>query len=266
MAGTLTLRAVAAATNEPIEGVSIEYRGAASTGRTRDGTVTTGKDGMATIEYPPSVKTGSFRSPPASRSSCPSTSSGTTSGIRWNCRPMKELRFEPGTTIGGIVKDEAGHPIAGAAVDVVRRRPSTKGRHHVFSLGELETDAQGRWRLDIAPQEPGRRRVEREHPRYRRNGGSRIRNLDGVIVLTKGLTVTGRVVDAAGRPVKGARAISATTPSAPTLRPGRRTIGASSPWRTATPARPSSRCRPRASRPDPGRPGRRTGPHPCHSN
>ena len=30
----------------------------------------------------------------------------------------KELRFEPGTTIGGIVTDEAGGPIAGATVEV----------------------------------------------------------------------------------------------------------------------------------------------------
>ena len=46
-----------------------------------------------------------------------------------------------------------------------------------------------------------------EHPRYRRNGIVANRNLDGVIVLTRGLTVTGRVVNAAGRPIKGARAM-----------------------------------------------------------
>ncbi len=43
------------------------------------------------------------------------------------------------------------------------------------------------------------------------------RDLDSAIVLTKGLTVTGRVVDAAGRPVKGAKAIVGTTPRTPAL-------------------------------------------------
>src|SRR5262249_7554385 len=44
------------------------------------------------------------------------------------------------------------------------------------------------------------------HPRYRINGGPASRNLDSAIVLSKGPSLTGRVIDAAGRPVKGARA------------------------------------------------------------
>ena len=45
-----------------------------------------------------------------------------------------------------------------------------------------------------------------EHPRYRTNGGMVSHDLKSVSILTKGITVMGRVVDAAGRPVKGARA------------------------------------------------------------
>ena len=56
------------------------------------------------------------------------------------------------------------------------------------------------------------------------------RNLDSVIVLKKGLTVTGRVVDAAGRPVKWARAIighdtwGTTPPTATTNEQGEFTL------------------------------------------
>ncbi len=45
------------------------------------------------------------------------------------------------------------------------------------------------------------------HPRHRPGNAIVSRNLDSVTVLTKGLTVTGRVVDGAGRPVKGASAV-----------------------------------------------------------
>ena len=49
-----------AETNEPIEGVSIAYRRSRPDGKNQKGTVTTGKDGMATIDYPASFKTGYF--------------------------------------------------------------------------------------------------------------------------------------------------------------------------------------------------------------
>ena len=58
--GRLTLRAVAADTGQPIEGVSITYRRNRPDGTNEKGTVTTGKDGVATIDYPPDFKPGYF--------------------------------------------------------------------------------------------------------------------------------------------------------------------------------------------------------------
>ena len=58
-----------------------------------------------------------------------------------------------------------------------------------------------------------------EHPRYRTTGGMVSHNLKSVSILTKGITVRGRVVDAAGRPVKGAEAFMGydrLVPDAPT--------------------------------------------------
>ena len=49
--------------------------------------------------------------------------------------------------------DESGHPIEGATVDVHAPRPgSTKGETTSSALGSAVTDAQGRWRLDVAPE------------------------------------------------------------------------------------------------------------------
>jgi beta-lactamase regulating signal transducer with metallopeptidase domain/thiol-disulfide isomerase/thioredoxin len=198
--GKLTVRAVEAATDQPIEGVSIDYWGLFNQTKQK-GMVATGKDGRATIDYPPNAHIEYFEIIARKPGLVPIC-------IRCDDRrhPLelpasKELRFEPGTTIGGIVKDQAGQPIASAKVTVYGPPTECEASSNVFSLGALDTDAQGRWRLDVAPRGLGGVHLQVEHPRYRRGGGEVSRNLDSVIVLTRGLTVTGRVVDAAGRPV-----------------------------------------------------------------
>ena len=175
MEGKLTLRAVAAETNEPIEGVSIVYRSGRSDGKNRTtGTVTTGKDGMATIEYPTSFKTGYFEITARKPKLVPIYLLWDDKRHPLDLPTTKELRFEPGTTIGGVVKDEAGHPIEGATVGIHAPPTEYEGTHHVFSLGELKTDAQGRWRLDVAPRNLGEVWMSVEHPHYRRKGGTRV--------------------------------------------------------------------------------------------
>jgi beta-lactamase regulating signal transducer with metallopeptidase domain/thiol-disulfide isomerase/thioredoxin/protocatechuate 3,4-dioxygenase beta subunit len=202
--GKLTVRAVEAATDQPIQGVSIDYWGRFNETKHK-GTVATGKDGRATIDYPPNAHIEYFEITARKPGLVPIC-------IRCDDRrhPLelpasKELRFEPGTTIGGTVKDQAGQPIAGARVQVYAPPTECEAASNVFSLGALDTDAQGRWRLDVAPRGLGGVFLQVEHPRFRRGGGDVSRNLDSVIVLTKGLTVTGRVVDAANRPVVKAR-------------------------------------------------------------
>ena len=59
------------------------------------------------------------RSPPARQDSCRICFVWDDERHPVDMPSSKELRFEPGTTIGGIVKDEAGQPIAGARVDVI---------------------------------------------------------------------------------------------------------------------------------------------------
>src|SRR5262249_20830024 len=46
-----------------------------------------------------------------------------------------------------------------------------------------------------------------EHPHHLPKGARVSHDLNSVTVLKKGLTVTGRIVDAAGRPVRGARVL-----------------------------------------------------------
>ncbi len=77
----------------------------------------------------------------------------------------------------------------------------------MFRVGSLKTDAQGRWQLDGAPKNLAGTWTAVTHPSYRRGGGAVSRGLNNVTIFKKGLTITGRVNDAQGRPVKGARAV-----------------------------------------------------------
>ena len=219
MAGTLTLRACAAETDEPIEGVSIEYRRSRLDGKNENGTVTTGKGGIATIEYPPSVKTGFFEITARMPNACPSTSSGTTSGAPWNYRRRRSCVSSRGRRSAGSSTTRPVNRSKAPRFASWRGRPSTKGRQICSRSRSSKTDSRGRWRLDVAPRNLGGLALSIDHPRYRRTGGIVSRSLDSSIVLTKGPTVTGRVVDAAGRPVNGARAIlghDTFVPNAPT--------------------------------------------------
>jgi RNA polymerase sigma factor (sigma-70 family) len=205
-AGKLTLRAVTAATNEPIEGVSILYR-ARIDDKFQQANVTTEEDGTATIEWA-AGSTVHYLWFTASKPNFASIH------IRWDddrhplqLPSVKELQFEPGITIGGIVQDKAGQPIEGATVAVYAPPTEYEGSNYVFSLGQHRTDARGHWRLDGAPLDLSVVGAVVNHPRYRQGNAIASRNLDSATVLTKGLTVTGRVVDKDGHPIKGARAI-----------------------------------------------------------
>jgi hypothetical protein len=115
------------------------------------------------------------------------------------------LRFEPDSPIGGTVQDEAGQPVAGAQVDL--RMPVTwpKLATHVFTAVTLTTDAEGQWTWNDAPADVGDVGISVSHVDYLPNNSGANSSSDNVAVLKKGLEVKGRVVDAQGKPVAGAK-------------------------------------------------------------
>lgn len=117
-------------------------------------------------------------------------------------------------SVGGIVVDDAGKPVEGAKI-----RPSIdfKNRPGVTQLlgwGEqITTDAAGRWRFDNVPVSLGEVQVRINHPDFMPTWKTLPRDEFGVkgvdspvakIVLDRGLTVTGKVVDESGKPIAGA--------------------------------------------------------------
>jgi beta-lactamase regulating signal transducer with metallopeptidase domain/peroxiredoxin/uncharacterized GH25 family protein len=119
------------------------------------------------------------------------------------------LKLETGTMIQGVVKDESGKPVADASVTLYMRPTESENTGYTRDFANLKTDAQGRWQSDEAPADLERRHVSFgvNHPGYLPGGGPVTRSLGNTVILKRGYTVTGRVLDGAGKPVPNAKVI-----------------------------------------------------------
>jgi protocatechuate 3,4-dioxygenase beta subunit len=136
------------------------------------------------------------------------------------------IALRRGVTIGGLVTDESGDPIEGvtvvASVDGPLPRvllPGSPGRER-FSEIASRTGPDGRWSTSSCPPDARRMGLQLIHPEYVSSGP---RALDGLGLrhpnseklrqqadrqtMTKGIRVDGRVVDAEGKPIPGARVV-----------------------------------------------------------
>ena len=200
----LSLRVLSAKTGEPLDGVSVscEIRGE---GEPRKDTVTTGKDGTASIEWPPGIAIRYLGLDVKKPGYVPLF-------LYWDDRhhaislpESQEARLEPGVPIRGVVQDEAGKPIAQASVTATVRAPRGEEPRLGYELGTARTDEQGRWQIDDAPANVSGVGVHVRHPDYRRRPGQSGGGREWRTILSKAATVKGRVVDGSGKPVKGAR-------------------------------------------------------------
>jgi protocatechuate 3,4-dioxygenase beta subunit len=203
----LSLRVLSAKTGEPLDGVSVsfEIRGE---GEPRKQTVATGKEGTASIEWPPGI-TIRFLGLTVKKPGYVGQS------FYWNDRnhaislpESREARLEPGVPIRGVVQDEAGKPIAQAAVTAMAPATESEGRHTVYELGTTRTDEQGRWQIDDAPANVSGVSLHVRHPDYLRRPGQGQGGREWRTILSKGATVKGRVIDGSGKPVKGAQVVT----------------------------------------------------------
>ncbi|MDB5390194.1 MAG: blaR1 2 [Planctomycetaceae bacterium] len=121
--------------------------------------------------------------------------------------------LEAGWSVGGIIVDAAGNPIEGVKVHPSIKFKKRPGDEAVLGLGlSVKTDAAGNWHFDSVPASKSEVHVEINHPSYKAIRQPLARIEFGIalgqqpqhkISLNRGLNVTGKVTDVAGRPIAG---------------------------------------------------------------
>ena len=127
------------------------------------------------------------------------------------------LAMEPGTSIGGIVRDEEERPIEGVTVTFYDNSPDDSGREAFdFRTITARTNRQGRWHIDLIPADLDLERLHFtfSHPEFLTQVDAlnnqpiatpkELRSQGGVRVLRRAIAVSGRVLDRNGRPIGGA--------------------------------------------------------------
>ncbi len=130
-----------------------------------------------------------------------------------------EIPMKKGVPIGGIVHDEDGKPLAGVKIEGIMTYDNSsqlpgKGQLLPDLSGELDTtDKEGRWRVNSAPEESANLQLRFTHPEYVSDQGygfrggtwEELRTLEKIVIMQKGMGVSGTVVDSAGQPVPNAK-------------------------------------------------------------
>ena len=141
-------------------------------------------------------------------------------------RPIPEggvIRLQPGESLGGLVQDEAGRPIAGAEVYLWSHNYKRKDPHELLFDLRAISGPDGRWRTSGAPETTGELLgFHVVHPDYLSSRDYTAKELipritdlragKAVTVMKKGVPIEGRVVDENGRPVAGVMVLSSSSP------------------------------------------------------
>ena len=129
------------------------------------------------------------------------------------------LKLTRGIAVGGLVKDPAGKPIAGATVAVSAVARDEVGQSVLSEYDSVQTDAAGKWASSALPADFKSLSLEVAHPRFlpgefeqaqsdnpQEKTFSKESLLAGkaVLILEPGISVEGGVADTAGKPVSDA--------------------------------------------------------------
>lgn len=133
------------------------------------------------------------------------------------------IRLQPGESLGGLAQDEEGRPIAGATVSLWSHNYMRKDPHEILYDLRAVTGSDGKWQTSGAPETNGEMLgFSIVHPDFLsiRNYHDKeiipkiadLRAGKAVTVMKKGVPIEGRVVDADGKAVGGARVLSTDNP------------------------------------------------------
>jgi len=173
---------------------------------------TTAADGRLVVEYPTDLK--SFRVSIVTAGYAPFWAEWNTNRNSEAIPEQLTARLEAGWSIGGIVVDGDGNPVADAKVEPRINYNMRPGDDRQLYIGDKPTtDAQGRWSFHSVPASQDEVVVVIDHPRSAPSPNPLLRSKYEVtpgrqpaakITLPEGLTVTGHVTDEEGTPIAGA--------------------------------------------------------------
>jgi hypothetical protein len=124
------------------------------------------------------------------------------------------LNMPAAESIGGVVRDEQGRPVAGVrvALTIWINSSDPRTRDEFDDLAPARTDAQGKWQCVGLPAgiNPNRVSIAFTHPDYQHVNLPAGRALAELrrgqsTILPRGSELVGRIIDPAGRPVSGAK-------------------------------------------------------------
>ncbi|MGL4464736.1 MAG: carboxypeptidase regulatory-like domain-containing protein, partial [Planctomycetia bacterium] len=124
---------------------------------------------------------------------------------------LKRIVMDRGRTIGGVVVDSTGRPIAGAEIEIrtpAVDAPAGVDERYGFYLLSEKTNADGRWMLDGAPFDLRNLQLAVNHPDFVSVRHEVQDAADARYVLDAGVTLTGRVTAADGKPIADAEVTS----------------------------------------------------------
>ena len=124
------------------------------------------------------------------------------------------IELEGGWSVGGVITDNDGNPIADVEVHPSIEYKKNPGDNSQLGVGaRAKTDENGRWRFDKVPVSKKEVFVEISHPEFKPLRRSLPRDGFGIaldetpstqIELDRGLVITGTVTDESGEPIDGA--------------------------------------------------------------
>jgi len=218
----LDFRVINARTKEPLPDVRLELRNAGKGIDGRDVKIqTTDAEGRSLIPLPDAQST-AVRVYPSKAGFVPLR-------VYWASDPAPQVMpkkvtvpMQPATTYGGVIRNEQGDPVPGVEVTVhYWQRLGDDPNLRVQIDEKTISDKDGRWQVDVMPDNivEDWLRIFLVHPDYvsdelrramilvpitKRPSIKALREQNAEMVMRRGLTLEGRVVDEAGRPISGA--------------------------------------------------------------
>ena len=219
----LELSVIERGTNRPIAGV--EIRSSSTSDGTKEFRATTDNVGRCTLPLPPREdRLAVFVIESWKEGFVPMRLRWLGGSIAAGVPAKYTLVLDPGAPIGGVVRDEEGRPVAGAKLFASFGMYGSQNRIESPSVPEKSpsvpdncffvSDSQGRWRSALLPAfvEAGKLAFRVEHPGFvstRRTYDRELpirdlRAMKAVVMLQKGFTLNGGVVNERGEGIAGA--------------------------------------------------------------